>query len=407
MPTSLNLDTKILDREKKACFDFFWQEVNTDPESPGFGLIRDNDLKSHRNMASIASNGFGFAAIVIGIENGYISREAGQARVSGALKTFLYQAEHFQGFFYHFLDLENAKKYQASYDCPSIIDTSILLNGMIVVAEYFAGEIQSLVNEIYARVNWQSYVNPETNCFYMGVREETGGFGAWDVYAEQLMQYLLGAASPTYPISEKVYDSFSRKKVSYNGYEFMTAPRNALFTHQYSHAFFDFSSYLDRDDIDYAENSRQATLAAQAFAVNNTSKYKSFNAHSWGQSACEGPYGYRAYGSGYDGKTDEEMEEDGTIAPSAAAGSIVFTPELSIDAMNYMSALPDVWGKYGLKDAYNFDVLLRYVASNVIGIDKGVSLLMIENYQTGLIWKLYMQSEHIQKAIERLGFVKK
>ena len=405
MVEQLNLDKKILDLEKKACFDFFWNEVNTDENSSAFGLIRDNTFLEHEKMASIASNGYGLAAIVIGIENGYITHAEGEKRVFGTLKTFLNHAEHFYGFFYHFLDFDTAKRFDTFSDCPSIIDTSILLNGILVVAEYFWGEIKKLAFEIYERVDWSIYVNPETSCFYMGVHEKTGGFGAWDVYAEQLMQYLLGAGSPTFPVDVKVYDSFSRKKVTYAGYEFMTAPRNALFTHQFSHAWFDFSQVLDKDGIDFAENSKQATLAARQFAIDKSEKYKTLSEHSWGQAACEGPFGYRAYGSGYDGISDEEMEQDGTVAPTAASGSLVFTPEISIDAMNYMADLPHVWGKYGLIDAYNFDVEPDFYAQGYIGIDKGITLLMIENYQTGLIWKLYMKSEFIQKAVERLGFV--
>ncbi len=403
---SLNLDEKILNREKRACFDFFWNETNTDKSSKGFGLMRDNTLKMHENMCSIASNGFGLGAIVIGVENGYISRAEAQARVLGTLKTFRNQAEHEHGFFYHFLDLHTGLKNPNFYDVPSIIDSSILFNGMIVAGEYFGGEIKSIGDEIIARADWNWYVNPENKTFYMGFKDGKG-FGAWDMYAEQLMQYLLAAGSPTFPIESAVYDSWSREKVTYEGYEFMTAPRNALFTHQYSHAWFDFSSVLDKDGIDFAENSRQATLASRAYAINKADTYKTFNEHSWGQAACEGPYGYRAYGSGYDGITDEQLEQDGTVAPTAASGSLVFTPEISLDAMNYMANLAGVWGKYGLIDAYNFDVEPAYYAKGFIGIDKGITLLMIENYQTGLIWKLYMQNEWIKKGAERLGFVKK
>ena len=61
-----------------------------------------------------------------------------------------------------------------------------------------------------------------------------------------------------------------------------------------------------------------------------------------------------------------------------------------------------LWGKYGFNDAYNLDVTPEWFCENVIGIDKGISLLMIENYRTGLIWNLTMQNKYIQKAMELL-----
>ncbi|GAF17723.1 hypothetical protein JCM19046_2248 [Bacillus sp. JCM 19046] len=188
---------EIIQEEAYRSFLFFWEEANTDPSSPGFGLIRDKTGDDAVHVASIASVGFGLSAIIIGIERGWISHQEGFVRTKGTLETFLHQVEHFDGFFYHFLDMRTAKRYKEYHDCASIIDTSLFLNGAITSAEYFGGEIKSLFNQLYERINWQTYYNKETNQFYMGYDEETGGFGQWDMYAEQLMQYMLGTASPT------------------------------------------------------------------------------------------------------------------------------------------------------------------------------------------------------------------
>lgn len=398
----------ILDLEARKCFDFFWNEANVDENSLGYGLIRDNTAPTFKEMASIASVGFGLSAIVIGVERGWISKAEGAKRTVGTLKTFLNNVEAYEGFFYHFIEMSTGKKYGENYDCPSIIDTAIFINGAITSGEYFGGEIKELADQLYQQMNWPVYYDNIHNVFYMGYNPDTGGFGQWDMYAEQLMQYLLSVGSPTHPVSEKVYEGFQRKKVHYQAYEFYTSPGNPLFTHQYSHAWFDFSKYLDKDGIDWSENSRKATLAQRQYAIDNQQRFKTFHENSWGLTACEGPAGYRVYGAEpYEKDTDAE-KNDGTVAPTAPCGSIVFTPKESLAAMNYFyHEVPKLWGKYGFNDAYNLDVTPPFYSENIIGIDKGITLLMIDNYQSGLIWSLYMNYPPIQSAIKKLKFEKK
>lgn len=403
----MQIKENIVTLEARKSFDFFWQEANTDPDSPGYGLIRDNTEPGMEAMASIASVGFGLSAIVIAVERGWISHTQGAERTLGTLKTFRDHVEQYHGFFYHFIDMDTGKKYGDTYDCPSIIDTAIFINGAITSGIYFGGEILAIANVLYEQIEWPLYYDASRNVFFMGYSPETGGFGQWDMYAEQLMMYLLAVGSPTYPISPKVYDGFERKKVSYGEAQFYTSPGNALFTHQYSHAWFDFSQYLDKDGIDWAENSRIATLAQRQYAIDEE-RFKTFHEKSWGLSACSGPYGYRVYGAApFAAETDGALN-DGTVAPTAASGSIVFTPFESIEVMHYLyQEQPNVWGKYGFKDAYNLDVEPPFYAESVIGIDKGITLLMIENYLHGTIWQLYMDYPPIQQATQSLGFVPK
>src|SRR5690625_3227973 len=167
----------LLNEEQKRSFDFFWNEANTDKDSPGYGLILDKTGKGNERVASIASVGFGLSAIIIGIERKWITYEEGYERTKGTLETFLNNAEHEGGFFYHFLDMQTAKKYDEYHDCASIIDSTIFLNGAVTSAEYFGGEIKDLFNKIYKRVNWQLYYDENRNVYYMGYHKETGGFG--------------------------------------------------------------------------------------------------------------------------------------------------------------------------------------------------------------------------------------
>ena len=410
---------EILNLEAKACFDFFWNEANTDKNSTGYGLIRDNDVK--REMASIASVGWGLSAYIIGVERGWITYEQAHERTLGTLKTFLNHVDHIEGFFFHFLEMETGKKFDASYDCASIIDTSLFLNGAVTSAEYFGGEIKELFNAIYERIDWDIYYDKENNWYYMGYNEdpgngawskEPGGFGAWDMYAEQLMQYIFGVGSPTNPVPAKIYNGFARDLVSYGDYEFYNCPGGSLFTHQFSHLWYDFENVIDADGINWFDNSVKATLAQRQYAIDNPRGFKTYHAKSWGANACDGPFGYKAYGMPPFAPTAQDIQ-DGTIAPAAAAGSMIFTPQESIEVLEYFyNEVPELWGQYGFLSSYNLDVEEQtgqkvWVADRVIGIEKGPTLLAIDSYQNdGFIQKLYMKNEHIQKGAELIGLKK-
>ncbi|UUX34986.1 glucoamylase family protein [Fundicoccus culcitae] len=400
---------EILQLEARASFDYLWKEANSDPDSPGYGLVRDGSGKKNRQMASIAAVGFALSGIPIAVERGWISKAEGLERAEGTLATFLNHAEHYQGFFYHFLNIDTAEKNQPFYDCPSIIDTSLFLNGGIVVATFFGGKCAEYFDQIYQRIDWTVYYDEPANMFYMGIQEDKGGFGHWGNYAEQLMTYILGVASPTHPVPVEIYDGFDRLQAEYGEYQFISAVNNPLFTHQFSHAWFNFQGVLDKNGVDWFDNSVQASLAQYQYAVDNPNGFKTYSDVSWGWTACDGPNGYRAYGAPpYVTGHEIEFFNDGTIAPCAAIGSLVFTPEESKKAVEYFyHDVPGLWGTYGFLDAYNWEQDELWMASRDIGIDKGISLLMIENYHTGLVWDLYMQHPIVQRGAELLGFVKK
>jgi len=392
---------ELIANELKGCFDFFWNEANTDKSSPGYGQILDKNKKGSELVASIASVGFGLVAIVIGAERGFVSKQEAEERARGTLHTFLHETEHAHGFFYHFLDMRTSKRYGEYHDCASIIDTSIFLNGAMTAAEYFKGQVAELFEEIYARVDWQKYYDHKRNLYFMGYHEDTGGFGAWDMYAEQFMQYILGVASPTFPVPPKIYDGFRRDLGEYGGYSFYNSPAGSLFTHQFSHAWYDFKGMVDKDGINWFDNSVSATLAARQYSINNPKGFKTFGKNAWGLTACEGPNGYRGYGTPPFHPNCKDGN-DGTIPPCGAVGSIIFAPDIVLDAMGYYATIPGLNGKYGYNDAYNQDV--DWVCDFCIGIDKGVSILMLENYLTGMVHELYMSNGYVKKAAGLLGW---
>ncbi len=397
-------EKKLLKKELKGCYKFFIKEANKNKKSKGYGLIRDKSVLSPE-IASIASVGYGLAALVIGVERNWITFPKAYERVSKTLDTFLNNMESTNGFFYHFINLETAKREWKSE--VSIIDTAIFICGALLTGEYFGGTVKEKATKLYKNINWEWYLDKSTNQFYMGYLPESGFSGHWDMYAEQLMLYILAVASPTFPVEVSTYKDFQKPVTDYKQIKnIIYTYCGTLFTYQYSHAWIDFRNRKDEQGIDWFKNSIKATLANREYCIENKEKYKTFGENSWGLTACIGPKGYNG-GFGAMPAFSTLEENDGTISPSGAAGSIVFTPELSINALTHYAHYSKFWGKYGFKDAYNLDGKKPWYAKECIGIDKGISMIMIENYLSGLIWEYFMKNEYIQNGLEKLNITEK
>lgn len=386
-------------KELKYSLKFFLKESNVN------GLIRDKTIYS-KNISSIAATGYGLAALVIAVERDLIKYEEGYEKANRTLDTFINNVEGENGFFYHFVNMETGKR---EWNCEiSIIDTAIFICGALFAGEYFNGIIKTKATKLYNKINWNWYVNPKNNYFYMGYKPETGFWGNWDMYAEQLILYVLGVASETYPINKEMYYEFKRPKKDYNDVkDIIFSYGGSLFTYQYSHVWIDFRNMKDLEGIDWFKNSQKATLANREYCINNMKKFKTFNENSWGLTACVGPNGYSG---GYGAEpcfSNVSVENDGTVAPCGAIGSIAFTPKESVKALEFFyNNCSYLWGKYGLKDSYNLAKNKRWIAKEYLGIDKGIEALMLENHLTGLVWKYMMKNKYIRNGLKNLGFSK-
>ena len=396
---------EILERELKGCYNFFIKEANNNKKSKGYGLIRDKS-EIAPEVASVASVGYGLAAIVIGTERKWIKYNKAYEKINKTLDTFLYNMHSENGFFFHFVNMETAEREWNSE--ISIIDTAIFICGALLAGEYFGKDIKKKASKLYEQINWKWYLDEKTNQFYMGYSKENGFWGHWDMYAEQLMLYVLCVASPTYPVDERVYDFVKKEKKDYlNIKDIIYTYCGTLFTYQYSHAWIDFRGLKDKDGIDWFYNSTKATLANREYCIRNSDKFKTFNEKSWGLTACVCPRGYSGGFGAMPADSNLNIENDGTIAPCGAIGSIVFTPLYSLQAVEYYyNNFPDFWCKYGFKDAYNLEMDKPWFSKECIGIDKGISMLMIENYFTGLIWKHFMKNVYVERGMGILGFSK-
>lgn len=403
-------DEALMDLVQKASFDYFWNEANTET-----GLIKDRSTTD--SPASIASTGFGITAICIGIERGWITREEGKERINRTLKTFWekpqgsYASGYIgnKGFFYHFLNMSTGSR---TWNCElSSIDTGLLLAGIIFAKEYFTNDeqtennIRKLADSIYYRIDWQWMRNLSPGLI-MGWSPEKGfsDFPRWNGYNEAMILYILALGSPYKPAYELDWkfwiNSYSMQ--THYGYTFINFP--PLFGHQYSHCWIDFRGIKDDYmrslgfELDYFENSKRATLAQREYSIQNPKNFQGYGENVWGITASDYPGGYIARGA------PPAMNDDGTIAPTAAISSMPFTPIESMNAMKYMynTYKENIWTKYGFRDAFN--ISKNWWGPDIVGIDQGPIIIMIENYRTGLVWKTFMKNRDVQRGLLRAGF---
>ena len=61
-----------------------------------------------------------------------------------------------------------------------------------------------------------------------------------------------------------------------------------------------------------------------------------------------------------------------------------------------------VWSRYGFIDAFN--PRTNWWAADVLGIDVGITLLMVENLRSESIWSAIMQAPEVQRGFRAAGF---
>ena len=419
----------VMERELRGCFEFFWNEVVTDLALPTYGLADGDYVGVLKGIPiSIEGQGFYLAMIVIGVERGWITSDEGRERAVTVLKS-IKGLKHFHGFHYHFIDPKTGLR--GWNDSKNVEVTNMgsatIIAGALGAGEYFGGEVKTLAEELYARMDWRWFLDPKRKHFYLACYPEDAPDGKqvdekgflpyhWAAYSEHILMYILaaGAPNPKFATGAEPYCKMRTDKGRYTGEEFIYCTTGSAFTYQWTHCFVDFRHIVDRQGRNWFENSRHAALAARQFAIDMADQIKGLGPNSWGMTASMSPttvysgrYGSLPAGSGND---TSRLLMDGTVAPYGSTGFIVFTPKESIEALEYMYTIPGLVGKYGLYDAYSFHTKAQgdkpWVASTYLGIDKGVAALMLENCSSQLIWKLFHKSEHVQRGLKVLGFTR-
>ena len=400
-------DDQFLEYIQQVNFDYFWYLAN-----PSNGLVPDRSPTA--SACSIAAVGFGLSAIAIGVDHGWIGRTQAVMRVLTTLNTFLNGPQGsntsgtigYHGWFYHFLDMNTGVRAGAEL---SSIDTALLLGGILDARQYFNGtnadetSIRTVADAIFDRVDW-NWMSRGSNVVSLGWFPESGFIdGDWIGYNEAMILYCLGLGAPTNALPDSAWSAWTSGYTWQTLYGYSYVPFPPLFAHQYSQCWIDFrhigDAYMNSHNSSYFENSRRASLAQRAYCIANPLNNVGYNGTVWGLTSCYGPSGYGAHGA------PPPQGDDGTIAPTAAGGSIAFTPEYSLPTLKYFykNYRPRMWTAYGFRDAFNLGQ--SWVATDELGIDQGPIVIMIENYRTQRVWKRFMQNEVVQRGLQRAGFV--
>jgi hypothetical protein len=247
-------------------------------------------------------------------------------------------------------------------------------------------------------VDW-AWLSEDTRILPHGWRPETGFLQyRWNNYSEMMMIYLLGLGSFTHPLAPESWNAWKRTIFEYDGIRYIGsfAP---LFIHQYSQAWFDFRAKRDRY-ADYFQNSILATDVHRRFCIDLAKQFPDYSDDLWGITASDSVKGYAVWGG-----PPVTGPIDGTVVPSAVAGSLPFLPQATMRVLRTMKDRygQGSWSRYGFVDAFN--PLTRWYDGFIVGIDAGITLIMAENARTAFVWETFMKNPEARRGMERAGFV--
>ncbi len=413
-------DGALLDDISKGAFLYFLEEAH-----PVTGLMPDK--LSAREVCSIAAQGFGFAALPVGVERGWVEFEEAEELALRGLRTLRDSPAQRWGFFAHYLDMETGSYSLLGYEQGvSSIDTALMIAGALVAGQYFGGEVKEIADELYSNINWAAFRNPDrNNQVYMVWTPDdldnyggSGSFGSpvWGWYSDEtLLINLLGIGAPTTDHRLHPYHAmrnWNRPVGRYrDGEPFVYTWPGTLFTYTFAQCFYDFSRYgPGPTGENWFLNTRAAVRANRDWCRDNADTYATYGQNRWGITASSGPTGYEVPGHQPRGASGNNPM-GGTLATYGAGMAVLWEPEDAMTALRHMRTFTvrgkPLWsspaaGGYGFRDAFNVDA--DWVANNVYGIAHGPMLLCIENARSGLVHDLFHSHPWIQEGMERAGF---
>ncbi len=417
-------DEELLDMVQEACFRYYW-----DGAEPQSGLALEN-MPGRKNMIATGASGFGLMAMVVGVDRGFISSNDFIERIK-KIMAFIEKGDRFQGALPHFMNGITGKvePFFGKYDDGAdLVETSFFAQGLLTVREYLAEntpEETNLVQRIDAfweGIEWDWFKqHADSDFLYWHWSPEH----KWHInhkligWNETLITYFLAIASPTHGISADMYYSgwasqdpvasayrknwgktsdgsqFSNGN-SYYGVQLPVGVANGgplFFTH---YSFLGLHPHKIKDKYtDYFTNNQNIALINYRYTVENPKDYEGYGSQSWGLTASDAPWGYRA-------REPRSVQDDGTIAPTGALASFPYLPEKAMPALKhyYRDYGSFLWGEYGFRDAFNLGE--DWTADIFMGLNQAPIVVMIENYRTGLIWDTFMKNADVQRALQKI-----
>ena len=414
IPFSGETDSLLLTTVQHQTFQYFW-----DGAEPNSGLARErihiDEPEVDTDVVTTGGSGFGLMALIVGVERNFITREQFLQRLDTILN-FLEKADRFHGIWPHWLSGSTGKviPFGEKDNGGDLVESSFLAAGLITVRQYLNPSEQveealiDRINVLWSSMEFNFYTRGE-NVLYWHWSPDY----AWEMnfpiggYNECLITYVMAAASPDFSIDPEVYhqgwarnDSIQMDTTYLNietvldHYEYDDAPVGPLFWAHYSYLGLDPTNLKDRH-ADYWKLNRNHALIHHAYAVANPMGHEGYSDSLWGLTSSYSLNFYAAHRPG---------DDPGVISPTAALSSMPYTPEESIKFLKLMYS-PDsdsLIGPYGPFDA--FSPSRNWMVPRYLAIDQGPIPVMIENYRTGLIWKLFMSAGEVQSGLKKLGF---
>jgi hypothetical protein len=407
-------DEELMTLVQKQTFGYFW-----DGAEPVSGMAPERihfDGTYDVDIVTSGGSGFGIMAILVGIERSFITREQGLARLE-KITAWLETADRFHGAYSHWLygSTGKVRPFSADDDGGDIVETSFLFQGLLCVRQYFKDgntrekQLAAKIDKLWREVEWNWYRGE--NVENVLIWHWSPNFG-WKKnhkiqgYNECLITYVIAASSPTFPIPPVVYhEGWARNggitggQTQY-GYELALKHNGSpgyggpLFWAHYSFMGLNPTGLSDKY-ADYWKHNQNHVLIDYNYCVENPKKYSGYGPDCWGLTASYSVNGYSAH------KPENDL---GVISPTAALASMPYAPKESLAAMQhfYEKLGTQLWGTYGFYDA--FSLSKAWFPRRYLAIDQGPIVVMIENYRTGLLWKLFMSCPEVQTGLNNLEF---
>lgn len=407
-PTKLS-DEELLDLVQKQTFRYFW-----DFGHPVSGMARERSNVAFdygHEVVTTGGTGFGVMAIIVAAERKWITREQAAERVL-KIVNFLWKSDMFHGVFPHWLHGETGKviRFSPKDDGGDLVETSFLFQGLLCARQYFTAnnptesQLRNKILWLWEGIEWNWHTQGNQSVLYWHWSPNNGWSMNHQIHGwnECLITYVLAASSPKFAIDPQVYhQGWATGNHFKNGREYLgiTLPLGfdyggPLFFSHYSFLGLDPRGLSDRY-ADYWQQNVNHTFINRTYCISNPKKYKGYGKNSWGLTASDSYKGYAAH---------SPTEDLGVISPTAALSAFPYAPMHSMEALKhfYFDLGDKIWGEYGFVDG--FSEHHNWYANSYLAIDQGPIIVMIENYRSGLLWKLFMSSPDVQNGLKKLGF---
>jgi hypothetical protein len=404
---ALLLDREALDEIQSQSFKYFWEFG--DPDSGG---AFEADFGWDTRPVAVGGTGFGIAALVVATDRGWVTREQAVERLL-KITGFLIKASkpEWHGAFPHWLNGATGEPFdfEDGRDVIDTVETSFLIQGLLIARGYFDGpgaeeEFRNQATRVWEAVDWNFFTDGQKSGIFWHWSPVRGFLGLKvKGYNEALVTYVLAASSPTFPISPETfrfwYQSPNYRTRQLYGYQVEGAPPGGgpLFTAHYSFLGLDPRKLADAAVPNgYFLRGVRQTLSNREYCAVHAPRVNRYSETFWGLSASQKP------GSGYG--VFSPLNDQGVMAPTAALSSMPYTPHYSMEVLGFLSTrLKDMaWSWYGPKDAISLKD--DWVSPHYLAVDQLPVPVMIENYRSGLPWRLFMSVREINEGLKRLGF---